>query len=302
MPTELLGAWDGCTLPPARHAGVPRAVFLVAPESFALATQSATDNRYMRRDLDFDPQRARMQFHDLQRRLSEAGIPAISFAGRLDAPDAVFPNNVHATARGRLVIGAMRHPVRQAEARRSDIERFCVDLLGYREVIRLDPTQLTAELTGALIIDRARDVGFCGLSERCDRRGAAAMHAAFGLSGTWCFDLAAGEYHTNVVMSVLAGRALVLAPDGIADPAMVARLLTLYPRHILLDTAERDAFAGNCIALTPDGVWLSERALDGLRPRSRTAFEAAGFALHAVALDELEKAGGSLRCMLGEFY
>ncbi len=39
-------------------------------------------------------------------------------------PDAVFPNNVFATAPGRLIVGRMRHPVRQREAERADIRGF----------------------------------------------------------------------------------------------------------------------------------------------------------------------------------
>src|SRR3546814_2739125 len=87
-----------------------------------------------------------------------------------------------------------------------------------------------AELTGSLVIDRARGLGFCGLSARCDTTGAAAMHAAFGLRATLLFDLAAGEYHTNVLLSVLAGRALVLCPDGFADPDVGLALRELYPQ------------------------------------------------------------------------
>ena len=51
-------------------------------------------------------------------------------------------------------------------------------------------TDLVAELTGSLIIDRARGVGYCGLSERCDMAGARAMHQAFDLRLTFCFELA----------------------------------------------------------------------------------------------------------------
>src|SRR6185312_6443401 len=56
-------------------------------------------------------------------------------------------------------------------------------------------------------------------SERCDMAGARAMHDAFGLRLMFCFELAQGEYHTNVMMTSLAGRAVILAPDGFADPA-----------------------------------------------------------------------------------
>jgi hypothetical protein len=72
-------------------------------------------------------------------------------------------------------------------------------------------------LTGALVIDRARGLGYCGLSERCDAEGARLMHEAFGLRATLLFDLAPGEYHTNVVLAVLAGRAAVVCPRGFAD-------------------------------------------------------------------------------------
>ena len=62
---------------------------------------------------------------------------------------------------------------------------------------------------------------------------AAAMHAAFGLRATLMFDLAAGEYHTNVVMSVLAGRGLVICPDGFADPVVAEAIAALYEPTVL---------------------------------------------------------------------
>jgi N-dimethylarginine dimethylaminohydrolase len=47
---------------------------------------------------------------------------------------------------------------------------------------------------------------------------------------------------------------------------------------------------------------MSERAADGLRAPTRAALQQAGFVIHSVPLDEIEKAGGSLRCMVGECY
>ena len=60
--------------------------------------------------------------------------------------------------------------------------------------------------------------------------------------------------------------------------------------------------AGNCITLSDDAVFLSEAAADALAPANRAALEALGFRLVAVALDEIEKAGGSLRCCVGELF
>lgn len=278
-----------------------KAAFLVAPEGFALAEQSASDNRYMDLSIGTDAARALAEHRELQRALS-ASLPTICFSGQADTPDGQFPNNVFATAPGRLVLGHMRHAVRQREAEREDIRRFFRDALAYSEIdLRAQPG--ICELTGALIIDRARGLGFCGLSERCDETGAAAMHAAFGLRATLLFDLAPGEYHSNVVMSVLAGRALVICPEGLADPRIAEAIAACYAPHaIRLSPAEKAAFAGNCLALSEDAVWMSAAAAVALSPQNRQALTAADFALRSVPLAEIEKAGGSLRCCVAEIY
>ena len=285
---------------PVRRPGVPRGVFLVAPADFRLARESASDNAYMQMAQTVDAQRAAAQHQALASALARAGIPTHIFPGDPDTPDAVFPNNVFATAPGRLIVGAMRHAVRQREADRADIRAWFRDLLGYRQ-IDLSAQPLVAELTGSLVIDRARGIGYCGLSERCDRAGAAAMARAFDLDHVLVFELATGEYHTNVVMSALAGRGLLLCPDGFADAAVAAALARL-DGSVVIDSEEKAGYVGNCIALGERGLWMSACALGALRSATRKAIEAHGLAIHSVELDELEKAGGSLRCMIGEVY
>lgn len=278
-----------------------RAAFLVAPDGFALAEQSAQDNVYMADAAAFDAQRASMQHRDLQRAMS-ALLPTICFAGDPATPDAVFPNNVFGTAAGRAIVGRMRHPIRQREAQRVDIRGFFRDVLGYAET-DLSTQSHPCELTGALVIDRARGLGFCGLSERCDEAGAALMHDAFGLRATLLFDLAAGEYHTNVVLAVLAGRAAVICPRGFADPLVPATIGALYaPYAVMCSDAEHAAFVGNCIALSGDTIWMSANAGDALSAAHRQQLAAAGLRVEAVALDAIEAAGGSLRCCIGEVF
>lgn len=278
-----------------------KAAFLVAPDGFARAEESASDNRYMAAAGGFDAPRAASQHRDLQRALSKA-LPTLCFAGDPDAPDGLFPNNVFATAPGRLIVGRMRHPVRQREAARGDIRGFFRDVLGYAET-DLSTQPHPCELTGALVIDRARGLGFCGLSERCDAAGAALMHAAFGLRATLLFDLAPGEYHANVVLAVLAGRAAMVCPAGFADPTQAEAIVALYrPHAIVLSPAEQAAFAGNAIAVSADGVWMSTGAAGALSGAHRDALRRAGFAVRAVALDAVEAAGGSLRCCVAEIF
>ncbi|HEU0152469.1 MAG TPA: arginine deiminase-related protein [Arenimonas sp.] len=276
------------------------AAFLVTPEGFALAAQSASDNAYMDLSRTVDPARALDQHRALQRALSD-DLPVVAFPGDPAAPDGLFPNNVFATAPGRLLVGRMRHPVRQREAERADIRGF-FRAMGRDEIdLRTQPG--LCELTGSVVIDRARGIAFAGLGERCDEAGAAALHAALGLRATLLFDLAPGEYHANVVMSVLAGRALVVCPDGFADPGVATALAALYaPAVVVLDAVQKAAFAGNCLALAPKRAWFSAAGAAALRPDQRAVLAAAGLAVAAVPLDEIEKAGGSLRCCVAEIY
>ena len=281
---------------------VARAAFLVAPDDFRLAAQSATDNRYMASHAAFDAARASQEHRALHRALSDV-IPTICFPGDPEAPDALFPNNVFATsANGRYIVGRMRHPVRQREAQREDIRAFFAGVLDYAEIdLSLQPH--VCELTGALVIDRARGIGWCGLSERCDEDGARAMHEAFGLRATLLFDLAPGEYHTNVVLAVLAGRAALVCPRGFADERVVEAIAAAYAPHaIVLSDAEHAGFAGNAIALSHDVAWMSEGAGNTLSPATRAALTHAGFTLRTVPMAAIEAAGGSLRCCVGEVF
>ena len=273
---------------------------MVSPAGAELAAQSASDNAYMDLNQVFSSDRARAQHQALQRALSSE-LPVLSFAGDPDAPDGMFPNNVFATAPSRLMLGRMRHPVRQREAERPDIRGFFSGLLGYSE-LDLRHGEV-GELTGSLVIDRARGIGYAGLGERCTRAAAEAMVEAFGLRALLCADLAAGEYHTNVVLSVLAGRMAVICAEGFADPAAAEAIAAVYaPQVLWLEPVQKNAFAANCISLASDSVWMSTRAADSLRPDQRRQLERAGFTLRSVELDEIEKAGGSLRCCVAEIF
>ena len=300
-PTEFLDAF-ATLLPTPDAAATARAAFLVAPAEFSLAAESARDNRYMDVSLAIDPLKALAQHSALAQAL-RADVPVITFPGDPATPDAVFPNNVFATAPGRLVVGRMRHAVRQHETTRTDIRRFFSDVLGYNELDLSARPDLVAELTGSLVIDRARGVGYCGLSERCNMAGAQAMHQAFDLKLTYCFELADTEYHTNVVLTLLASRAAIIALDGFRDPAAARAIAQACGnRAIWLTPAQKQAFAGNAITLSEERVWMSACAAAALSGEQRETLVGYGFSIGSVELSEIEKAGGSLRCCVAEIY
>lgn len=286
---------------PAREAPVARAAFLVAPAGATLAAESAADNRYMDLAQSIDPARMAAQHAELARHLS-ADVPIVTFPGDPECPDGMFPNNVFATIPGTLVVGRMRHAVRRREAERQDIRAFFRDAMRYH-TIDLSQRALTAELTGAMVIDRARGVGYCGLSERCDLAGARAMHEAFGLRLTFCFELAAGEYHANVVMALPGSRLAIVAADGFRDPAVPNAIARAFAPHVVwLDAAQKAAFAANAIALGAGRVWMSARGAAALDAEQQSVIARARFTLCDAELDEIEKAGGSLRCCVAEIF
>jgi len=286
---------------PANAPAIPSAVFMVEPANFRISMESAADNHYMDPAAQTDPDRALEQYVDLLAIIRQTGVRVKSFPGDPAAPDNVFPNNVFGTAPGRFIIGHMLHPSRQVETTRQDIRRYFADA-GY-QTIDLSQHDCVAELTGPLVIDRARRLGFCGMTRRVDEAGLRAMHEAFALRFTLQFDLIASEFHTNMVMSVLAGRACVLHHESFADTAIPQLIASMYRgRVIQLDGIEKDAFAGNCIALTEHDLFMSQTAADALRLGNHSLLESWGFRIHSARLDEIEKAGGSLRCMVGEIY
>lgn len=278
-----------------------RAAFLVSPIEFSLAEESASDNRYMDLDRKPDALRALAEHAELARRLSE-DVPVVTFPGDPLASDGVFPNNAFATTPGRLIIGRMRHAVRQRETLRTDIRQWLGSMQN-RETIDLSGRELVAELTGALVIDRARGIGYCGLSERCDMAGARAMHDAFGLRLSYCFELAEGEYHTNVVLAILAGRAAIIAASGFRERATADAIASIYEEGaIFISDAQKQAFAANAISLSSERVWMSAAAAATLTPSQTHILEHFGLSIGTVDLAEIEKAGGSLRCCVGEIF
>ena len=286
---------------PADSVACAKAVMMIEPAGFSVCTESAIDNHYMNLDDTANAERALGQSSGLRDLLTNQSIEVVSFPGDPQTPDAIFPNNVFATTENHLVVGHMLHPGRQVEAEREDIRSYFRSQ-GYA-TIDLSQQDCVAELTGTLIIDHARRIGFCGMTGRVDQAGVTAMHDAFDLRMIFSFDLQSEEYHTNVIMMVLAGRACVIYPGAFVDPRVPEAIGQSFPgRTLILSEAEKNAFAGNRIALSEKDLFMSQTGFDALRPGSLASLESWGFTIHSTPLDEIEKAGGSLRCMVAEIF
>ena len=285
----------------------PSSVVMIRPSTFRSNPQTRADNSFQT-----DPQwaasdvanRALAEFDDAVSAIRGAGVTVHVFEDTgSDTPDAVFPNNSFATNHNRrYIVGSMRYPNRQLETERKDIRKFFNSVLDYDEYVIEHPRAI-AELTGVLVPDRGRNIGFVGMTERVNEEGAMALAEGFQLDLTFQFDLAEGEYHTNVVMANLAGEAVVMHKDSFADPEVVQAIDDFYEGKVLyLSDEEKMAFCGNCISITERDVLFSQTAFDTLSEASKKKLDKWGFHIHGVEVSELEKAGGSLRCMIGEIF
>ncbi len=297
-PHRFVQAWKS-RIP--RGPATMRGAMLVDTRHFRVSEESATDNRYMVPGTPVDPARAAHQWARVGGLLRTLGLPVLTFPGQPGQDDGIFPNNVYAFAPGRFVVGSMRHSVRQAEARRADV-RAWFEAAG-RATVDLSLEPGVGELTGVLAIDRMRNAAVAGMSQRVDGSGLQAMAAALGLEAVLATPLVPAEYHVNMVLAVLAGRAGVVWDAAFEDPEVGRALEAGWPGAWLhLNDAEKQAFAGNCIAVTPHDVVMSATSLGALRPTTLSWFAGHGFAVHAVEIDELEKGGGSLRCLIAEIF
>jgi N-dimethylarginine dimethylaminohydrolase len=279
-----------------------REAMLVSPEHFKMSSQSAADNLYMDRRRIVNTSKALNQHQMLKIKIESLGVRVNSFPGLPDMDDAVFTNNTFATTYGRFIIGHMLHQVRKIETTRQDVKSFFSEQMKY-ETVDLSKIEGVAELTGALIIDHQRNIGFCGLSSRADIKGAKNMNEAFKLDATFVFDLAAAEYHTNVVFTILAGKAAILFPGGLNSEAAAAALSSAYGDGMVAITErEKNAFAANSLAITPRDVLFSTTAFSALTTETKSKLSTLSFNLHHVDVSEFEKAGGSLRCLIGEIF
>jgi hypothetical protein len=294
------------------------AVILIRPTGFGFDPETAASNAFQQLVNDPEIRRhAGEEFDGLLRALDQCGI-GTTVLDPVDptAPNAVFPNNWFSThADGTVVLYPMCTPSRRRERDRSLDETLEREGLRVRRLVDLSALEQAdryLEGTGSLVLDRVRNVAYAVLSPRTSERGL----------NVWCGVMDGHQvpflatmdgtltgqpvYHTNVVMSIGEGFAVVCL-DALPYPVdredVQAELeragKVLVP--ITLDQMHR--FVGNLLQLrSPRGVFilLSTTAFATLRSDQRRALEAHG-QLVPVEVPTIEAVGGgSVRCMLAE--
>jgi len=294
---------------------------LVRPASFGWNPETAGSNRFQAAapGAGESAGAAVAEFDALVAALVAAGVSVHAFADRAEppCPDAVFPNNwVSLHADGTVVLYPMLAPSRRRERRLDllvDLERRG----GYRVERLLDLTHHELrghflEGTGSVVFDHVTRTAYACRSPRTDTEVLEDLCAEIGYEAV-AFDAAdtAGVpvYHTNVMLSIGSGYALVCAEAVPMQQreALLERLSASGRRVLAIDKAQMAAFAGNVLELQGAGgtrvLAGSCRALDSLLPVQREALTACVDRVVAVPVPTLEEfGGGSVRCMLAEIF
>mmetsp|Transcript_6 Transcript_6/g.8 ORF Transcript_6/g.8 Transcript_6/m.8 type:complete len:487 (-) Transcript_6:423-1883(-) len=307
-------------------------ILMVAPTAFGFNEQAAQDNSFMHKaskpgEGSELTRQVLKEYAGLHHQLTEvAGVKVTLYEHDLahGTPDACFPNNWFSThpvgeasggtTQSTLVFYPMKHPNRQAERRQDMIG--VLKGRGYNNIVDMsvhESDNKFLEGTGSLVIDRVNGVAYVALSERADERLAQEWVQKLGYKELVTFrstDLRGkGVYHTNVMMGIGTGVAIVCA-ESVQDLKERNRLLcALKKTHEVVEVslAQIDALCGNVLEVE-DGKGLpamamSTQAYNAFTEEQRKVIRRNVNSIVHAPIDTLERVGGGgVRCTLAELF
>ena len=298
---------------------------MVRPHSFRKNEETATNNHYQRDIAQASPEeiieRAQEEFDGMVAQLEAAGIEVVVFdeAEPHETPDALFPNNWISThADGTVALYPMFAPNRRTE-RREDVPLVLEHQFGFDVRQIIDFTEFEShnkflEGTGSIVLDRVNRKAYSALSDRTDAR--ALEHFCDQLDfepvAFQSFQTVDNQrlpiYHTNVMMSIGSGYAVVCLDciDSDDERKQVVDAIAQDGLELIAITEEQvNQFAGNMLELTGDDgpvLVMSASAYQSLVPEQIEKLQQHTTLLHA-PLPTIETCGGgSARCMIAEIH
>lgn len=295
---------------------------MIRPVRFAGNEQTADSNKFQQLTSHNDASAqtlALAEFNAVAHALETAGVNVHVFDDSPEphTPDSIFPNNwVSFHADGTVVLYPMLAENRRLERRMDVLEALStqhefnvarvIDLSHHEESNRF------LEGTGSLVLDRVNRIAYACVSPRTD------VDVLGDFSQRLDYDVVAFEacdrhgvpiYHTNVVMSVGTGFAVVCS-DAIREDKRAAVLDALRAggRAVAeLSFEQMENFAANVLELRASSgervLAMSARALNSLNASQETVLREHVDRIVAPDIPVIETlGGGGVRCMLAEIF
>jgi hypothetical protein len=292
---------------------------MIEPNTFGFDEQTAMDNTFQHHLSESEAAvrvAATKEWKSLVAALREFGVEVLAHSETdgVPRPNGVFPNNWISTwPDGRVVLYPMA-----TESRRVERTRGVLDALRERFDVR-EVTDLTGsedggkflESTGAMVFDHINKVAYACESVRCDGKLFERHVTELGYEPVLfqAFDAhGAPIYHTNVMMGVQSGTAVVcLRAVRAAQRRELVKSLERTGHEVIdIDYEQLDVYCGNVIELqNADGeqcLLLSKSAYQAFTPAQRKVL-GRGRTLLPVAVPTIQAiGGGSVRCMVAEVF
>jgi hypothetical protein len=295
---------------------------MVRPARFGCNAQTAESNAFQAKPATLAGQDlqsiALREFHGLAQALERAGVEVLIApdSAQPPKPDAIFPNNwVSFHHDGTVALYPMLAPNRRLE-RRDEILQEVVRDGGFRVSRTVDLTHCESEDkylegTGSVVLDRVHRIAYACSSLRTDLDvlGEFAQQLDYELMTFDAVDAGGTAiYHTNVLMAIGTGFAVVCSESIVGDAhraAVLSKLRSTGHEIVDISLVQMAQFAANVLELAaPDGklIALSTTALGCLAPAQRRELESRA-TLIAAEIPTIERiGGGGVRCMLAEIH
>lgn len=287
-------------------------VILVRPYAFNFNKETALDNVYQEcpKQISEDEikNKALEEFEEALRLLHENNIH-VDVIEDFDetTPDSIFPNNVFVTFPGKVFISQM-----YANNRSKEYKKFLPQL---KKIIDYNKAQVidfrndegkVLEGTGALVIDRWKNICYGSLSKRCNKEEFLKFAKNFNLKPIYFRSEDKGKdiYHTNVLMMVGEKFAIIADNLIVENKEEVLKSLRDSGKEIIsLKEDEFKNYAANAIELRGNDkniLVISKSAYDSLTSEHKKIIEKYDKIL-SIDVKTIEKyGGGSIRCMIAE--
>ena len=290
-------------------------IIMIEPRGFTYNEETGGDNFFQSTTtLKVPSETALKEFHEFKNKLMKAGIEVNVFSptDEIISPDGVFPNNWFSTTpNGQLILYPMMAANRRMERREELIDRIKKNYSETIDLTYLEKDEHYLEGTGSLVIDHENKIVFASLSQRTNKK------ALLEWNKKMKYEINTFEsvdhnneiiYHTNVVMSLADGFAIVCL-DAIKekkDRDVIQEKLSSKNELIIISKEQLHLFCGNCIGLKNNSgeqfIVMSTQAYHGFTEKQKNRMIRYATIIHS-GLTTIETiGGGSARCMIAELF
>ena len=298
------------------HDQVSGSLLMIRPANFSSNALTITDNVFQLSDIkspDHPQTQALIEFDDLVSLLRSHDIKVQVFEDTPDPvkPDAVFPNNWVSFHPEGVVLYPLRTENRRLERRVDILQEFLTPGKRLVDLSQFEESGEFLEGTGSLVLDRVNKKAYASLSQR--------THAS--VVDKFCSELGYKPilfsakykdipiYHTNVLVSVGAGFAIVCV-ESMSNQSYrdaVVSSLTEDGKDVIEISLEQCAkMVGNCLQVRNSSnqlfVVMSEQARNALDPEICHRLEKHGTIISSNLAAIESFGGGSARCMITETF